>query len=134
MDILRAFGWTMLILGIYYVAMGILFCFPKNCARTVGRLEKTKGRKNVRIRDVGPKYRTVPHWTSFTYSYTVNGKTYKKSGSAAQSPKQLPYHPSVVYLKWMPRYAFVKGMTGFQRSVWGVVFIFEAILFLIITS
>lgn len=133
MDILRAFGWTMLILGSYYVAMGVLFCFPKNCDRTLGKLEKTKGKKNVRVRE-NPGHKTViaPHWTSFTYSYTVNGKTYKKSGAAAKSPRQLPYQPSVVYLKWMPRYAFVKGMTMFQRPLWGLFLVFASLFFIIV--
>ncbi len=132
MDILCAFGWAMLILGSYYVAMGVLFCFPKNRARTVGKLEKTKGRKNVRVRkNPGHKMVVVPHWTSFTYSYTVNGKTYKKSGAAAKSPRQLPYQPGVVYLKWMPRYAVVKGMTMFQRPLWGLFLIFASIFFVV---
>ena len=134
MAILRAIGWAMLSLGLYYVAIGMLFCFPKNRARTVGKLEKTKGQKNARVRkNPGQKIVVAPHWTSFTYSYTVNGKTYQKSGAAAKSPRQLPYQPSVIYLKWMPRYGFVKGLTGFQRPIWGAGILFVSILLLIIS-
>ena len=135
MELIRALSWLALILGSYYIAIGILFCFPKNRAYTLGKLEKTKGAKNVHIRAVGSKYRTVvvPHWTNFTYSYTVNGKTYKTSGSVANSPKQLPYRPSIVYIKRMPRYAFVRGLTMFQRPIWGFALIVVSILFLIIT-
>ena len=133
MDFLHVFGWTMLILGAYYVAIGVLFCFPQNCARTVGRLEKTKNKKNVRVcENPGHKTMVAPHWTSYTYSYTVNGKTYKKSGAVAKSPRQLPYQPSVVYLKWIPRYGFVKGMTMFQRPLWGCFLTFVSIIFIII--
>ena len=135
MELIRALSWTALILGSYYIAIGILFCFPKNRAHTLGKLEKTKGEKNVHIRAVGSRYRTVvvPHWTHFTYSYTVNGKTFKKSGSDAKSPKQLPYRPRIVYIKWMPHYAFVHGLTVFQRPIWGFALILVSILFLTIT-
>ena len=133
MDFLRIFGWAMLILGVYYVAMGVIFCFPKNYARTLGKLEKTKSKKNVRMRkNPGHKTMVAPHWTSYTYSYTVNGKTYKKSGSAPKSPRQLPHQPSVVFLKWMPRYGCVKGMTMFQRPIWGCFWTFVSIIFIII--
>ena len=132
MDILRAFGWAMLILGSYYLAVGVIFAFPKNRAVTCGKLVKTKGEKNARIREYS-KIKVVPHWTQFTYRYTVNGKTYHKSGGTAKSPRQLPYQPTVVYMKWMPRYGFVRGLTVFQRPFWGFFLLFVAIILLIIT-
>lgn len=136
MEIIRIFSWIMLVLGAYYVAMGVFFCFPQSRAYALGRLERAKGEKNVRIHPAGSRHKTVvvPHWTRFTYSYTVNGKTYKKSGSDAKSPRQLPCRPRVVYMKWMPRYAFVSGLTMFQRPFWGFGLIFVSIIFLIITK
>ena len=131
MAIIRILSCAMLAFGSYYMAMGVLFCFHQNRAITSGKLEKTKGEKNARIRNPR-KSVVVPHWTQFPYSYTVNGKTYKKSGSAAKSPRQLAYQPSVVYLKWMPRYAFVRGLTVFQRPFWGFFLAFVSVLFLII--
>lgn len=135
MEIIRALSWAMLILGGYYVAVGVLFCFPKNRAYALGKLETTRGERNVHVRAIGSKYRTVvvPHWTRFTYSYTVNGKVYKKSGGDAKSPGQLPYRPRVVYMKWMPRYAFVSGLTMFQRPFWGFGLLFVSIIFLVTT-
>ena len=136
MAVIRAISWCALFLGIYYIVLGVYFCFPQSRAYALGRLEQVKGKKNVRIHPVGSRRRTViaPHWTQYTYSYTVNGKTYKKSAADAKSPKQLVYRPRVVYMKWMPRYAFVSGLTVFQRPFWGVGLIFVSTLFLIITQ
>jgi hypothetical protein len=133
MEIICAFSWGMLVLGIYYVALGVYFCFPQSRAYALGKLERAKGEKNVRVRDVR-RFVVVPHWTQYTYSYTVNGKTYKKSGADAQSPRQLPNRPRVVYMKWMPRYAFVSGLTVFQRPFWGFALICVSSIFLIITK
>lgn len=135
MEIIRALSWAVLALGIYYMAITVCICFPQNRAYALGRLEKTKGEKNVRIHPAGSRHRTivVPHWTRFTYSYTVNGKTYKKSGGDAKSPRQLPSRPRVVYLKWMPYYAFVDGLTVFTWPFWGLGLIFVSVIFLIIT-
>jgi hypothetical protein len=134
MVVIRFLSWMMLFLGIYYIAVAVVFCFPQNRAATLGNLVKTKHRRNVRLRDpVSKKEFVASHSTRFVYSYTVGPKTYHLSGSALRSPKQLPYRPRIVYMKMIPRYAFVSGLTMLQRPWWGAFLIFISLLFLTIT-
>jgi hypothetical protein len=134
MVVIRFLSWMMLFLGIYYIAVAVVFCFPQNRAATLGNLVKTKHRRNVRLRDpVSKKEFVASHSTRFVYSYAVGPKTYHLSGSALRSPKQLPYRPRIVYMKMIPRYAFVSGLTMLQRPWWGAFLIFISLLFLTIT-
>lgn len=133
MVVTRILSWIMLFLGIYYIAVAVVFCFPQNRAATVGKLIRTNHTKNVRVRKSPTKTVVAPHSTKFVYSYTVGTRTYYVSGSALKTPKQLPNCPRIVYMKKIPRYAFVSKLTGFQRPWWGAFLIFTSLILLVVT-
>lgn len=136
MGVFRVFSWAMLFLGLYYVGLAVFFAFPKTRGVTLGKLDSTKHKKNVRMRNTPYKSHetvVVPHYTRFVYTYTVAGKTYRISGAARKTPKQLPYSPRIVYLKKCPRYAFASELTVFQRPFWGAFLIFLSVIFFVVT-
>ena len=131
----RILGWIMLALGVYYIGIAVLFCFPQNRANAYGKLEKTKSKKNVWVR----KDRTVgsgkiePHYTEYVYNYTVGSKSYRISDFGLVTPRQLPRSPRIVYLKQIPGYSFIPQMTVFKRPWWGLFLVILGGGFLLVT-
>ena len=134
MVVIRIVSWIMLFLGLYYIGVAVAFCFPQSRAVTLGKLERTKHKKNVHVRkSPHGKFIVAPHQTEFVYSYTAGARTYTVFGSALKSPNQLPYRPQIVYMKRIPRYAFVSELTIFQRPWWGIFLVFVSLILLIVT-
>lgn len=99
----------MICAGLYNVYLLLLFRSNKHRSATVAKLVNIKTTKNARVRKEGSKMRTktVPHLSTGTYTYEVNGKEYQLTGWQASAPGQLPKMPRVVYLTRHPRHAYL---------------------------
>lgn len=81
----------------------------KQCSSTVATLVDIRSKKNVRVRKHGVtgSFVTVPHSSTGTYIYTVDGKDYRLKGWQHIAPGNLPKQPRVVYLNRFPRHAYL---------------------------
>lgn len=84
---------------------------PANHISTVGTLTRHNTRRNVPT-----KFGIEPIITSFTYSYTVDGKTYRLKSSTDQTKRHLPKKVTIIYLKACPRCA---GIGSYRNDMLG---------------
>jgi len=107
MEFILIFGITILFIGLFYLIPVIRSRNPKNLCATVGTLSKTSSFKNFQTR-----YGLFKNLTDFTYTYSVNGKSYRISGSAPKHRRFIPNKVDIVYLKGFPRSAYIEEYTG----------------------
>jgi hypothetical protein len=108
-----------LVPGVYHLYMGILCRREENLHWTLGRRVSTKTVRNVYEPGTWQR-KKLPHYTHFTYEYTVEGKIYKLQGSAGIAPGKLPVCPRVVYLKTNPKFAKIQDVWAFHALPMGL--------------
>ena len=82
--------------------------------RTPASLKATKHKKDVTLYGrtpfgTGITTMFIKNMTKGTYTYTVNGKTYKRRVTKVlTTPRQMPYLTSAFYIKIFPRISYLK--------------------------
>ena len=117
-----------LIPGVYRIYVGLLCRKEENLHWTLGRRVSTKTVRNVYEPGTWQR-KKLPHYTHFTYEYTVDGKTYTLQGSAGIAPGKLPNAPRVIYLKKHPKFSKIQGVWDFQALPVGLFMTFGGLLF-----
>lgn len=84
---------------------------PDNHISTVGTLTRHNSHRNVQTR-----FGFDPILTSYTYSYTVGGKTYRFKSNINQTKRHLPKKVTIIYLKACPRCA---GIGSYRNDMLG---------------
>lgn len=105
----RILGIAAMSVCLYNICILMMFRREKYRSTTVATLIHVRSKKNVRVRKHGTSglYVTVPHSSTGTYVYTVNGKEYRLKGWQHVAPGKLPKMPRVVYLIHNPRHAYL---------------------------
>ena len=100
-------GLACLLPGVFLMVLAIRSRNPQNLVSTTGELTQYKGYKEYKL-----KNRTVPNATEYTYTYTVNGKSYSLRGVQHTHPRNLPKRVEIVYLRSFPRCAYQDHFSG----------------------
>lgn len=101
------FGITMLLPGIFFTVLAIRSKNPDNLISTTGELTKKKDFKNYKL-----KSRSVPNAVEYTYTYKVNGKSYRLCGVQHTHSRNLRKRTIIVYLRGFPRCAYEGHFSG----------------------
>ena len=126
MLIFLVFGITTLLPGIFFVVLAIRSKNPNNLLSTTGELTRKKDFKNYKL-----KNRSVPNAVEYTYTYTVNGKSYHLRGVQHTHSRNLHKRIAIVYLRGFPRCAYEEHFSGIQE--WLIAISFTSMgLFLLI--
>lgn len=107
MLIFLAFGFTMLLPGIFFAVLAIRSKNPNNLISTTGELTRKKDFKNYKL-----KNRSVPNAVEYTYTYKVNGKSYHLHGVQHTHSRNLRKRVVIVYLHGFPRCAYEGHFSG----------------------
>ena len=111
--------------GLFFWVQFIFSRRPKSTAKTAGILRETDYKQNV---TVGIRRRMFfKHYTKARYVYTVNGVEYSLSGEHPGTKRQTPRFVPVVYIKRLPRFAYIDEIGGFGDIIyglWGIVLLF----------
>lgn len=117
MNVLSVAALVMLIPGMWFLFLALWSLNPDHLGTAVGTLSKCHNSKNI-----PSKYnRVIKNLTDYTYTYQVNGKTYKLSGSKAQHRRTVFRKVTVVYLKIIPRRAYIDRFTGVTEWLFGLI-------------
>ena len=126
MLIFLVFGITTLLPGIFFVVLAIRSKNPNNLLSTTGELTRKKDFKNYKL-----KNRSVPNAVEYTYTYTVNGKSYHLRGVQHTHSRNLYKRIVIVYLRGFPHCAYEEHFSGIQE--WLIAISFTSMgLFLLI--
>ena len=104
-------GIFLLLIGMIFVFLAAFFFFlyrdfekgGGEIGKATASLTQVKCKKNVRT-----KTTVIKNYSTGTYEYTVNGKTYKIRYESAVTARQMPYIVPVIYFKKIPRLALVR--------------------------
>lgn len=107
MEFILISGIIVLSVGLYFLVLAIRSRDPKHLQTTVGTLTKTSGFKNFQTR-----YGLIRNLTDYTYTYSVNGKDYRISGSYPKHRRFVPKKVEIIYLIGFPRRAYIGEYTG----------------------
>lgn len=109
------FGVTMLLHGIFFAVLAIRSKNPDNLISTTGELTKKKDFKNYKL-----KSRSVPNAVEYTYTYKVNGKSYRLCGVQHTHSRNLRKRTIIVYLRGFPRCAYEEHFSGITERVFAI--------------
>ena len=129
--ILALFAAGFLIPGLYHIYIGLLCRKEENLHWALGKRVSTKTVRNVYEPGTW-KRKKLPHYTHFTYEYTVEGRTYTLGGSLGVAPGKLPASPRVIYLKKHPKVSKIEGIWDFHALPMGLFMTFGGLFFGII--
>lgn len=107
-----------LLAGLYFILIAILSRNPQNLHSTTGKLTKSDT-----VRNLHGRLGSIPIWTHYVYTYTVNGREYKHHGQNRRHNKHLLPKIKLVYVKWFPRYAFHNKFDAEAMWFFGISFI-----------
>ena len=141
----------MIVFGIVLCAVSVIFLFvsvvffllycifeykPDKLGKATATLKYTKHRKDVpvygRNSTFGPirVVMIIKNWSKSLYEYKVNDKTHKIHYIEYVTSRQMPFVVQVIYLKKIPRIAYVKTDTNFHNfEIYSFVALMSAILF-----
>ncbi len=139
------FGFSIVMLavsGILLIAAALLFWVyrifeynPEKTAKVLGVLVEAKYKKDVPVyerngfRAPGRRVMTVKNMTKGVYGYTVDGKRYRIRFTELVKRKNMPESVWVVYLKAMPRIAYVKSdVTSPHFEIYAIVALGMAVM------
>ncbi len=107
--LIRLFAFAAACGALWNIYLARLLWKEKKCASTIATMIDIKSEENVRVGKPGAKgsFMTVPHSSTGTYVYTVDGKDYRLKGWQHVAPEKLPKQPRVVYLVRFPRHAYL---------------------------
>ena len=107
--LMRIFTVIAICFALWNIYVVRLLWTKKHCASTIAPLIKVRSKKNVRVRERGVSgpFVTVPHSSTGTYRYSVEGRDYHLKGWQHISPGKLPKQPRVVYWKRFPKHAYL---------------------------
>lgn len=125
------FSAAFLLYGGYNIHIGLLCRKEENLHWALGKRVSTKTVRNVYEPGTW-KRKKLPHYTHFTYEYTVEGKTYTLQGSLGVAPGKLPNAPRVIYLKKHPKVSKIEGIWDFHALPMGLFLTFGGLFFGII--
>jgi len=121
-------GCALLLLGLYFLRIALLGRSPENLAATTGTLVKASGFRNVPMRYGG----VIKNQTDFTYAYTVDGKTYRRSGRKNAHRRTIPKTVTIVYVKTYPRGGYIGRFTGLYEWVYALSCLIYSVLFILL--
>ena len=104
------FGILMLLLGLFFAGLAIRSKNPNNLISATGELTRKKDFKNYKL-----KNRSVPNAVEYTYTYTVNCKSYHLRGVQHTHSRNLHKRITIVYLRGFPRCAYEENFSGIQE-------------------
>ena len=110
MLIFLVFGILMLLPGLFFTVLAIRSLNPNNLISTTGELSKKIGFKNYKL-----KIGSVPNAVEYTYTYTVNGKSYHLRGVKHTHSRNLYKRIVIVYLRGFPHCAYEEHFSGIQE-------------------
>ena len=139
------FGTVVWILGGVALALAaVLFALdrifaskPHMLGKAPATLQSAKHRKNVPVYEKSspraPRrvVKTIKNWSRGTYIYTVNGKTYRIRYVEFVPLRAMPVIVQVVYLRRLPRIAYVKTDTGAPHFA---IYAFGAVMFSVLSA
>lgn len=109
-----------IIIGLWNIFIIIWAKNPAHLGTAVGTLGKVTNLKNVRSKHGW----VIPNVTDYRYHYTVGKQNYKISGNRNAHKRTLFKKVSVVYIKGLPRIAYIDKFTGENQWVAGIGFLF----------
>ena len=104
------FGIVMLLPGVFFTALVIRSKNPNNLISTTGELTRKKDFKNYKLKNY-----SVPNAVEYTYTYTVNGKSFQLRGVQHTHSRNLHKRITIVYLRGFPRCAYEENFSGIQE-------------------
>jgi hypothetical protein len=109
------FGVVTLLPGVFFGVLAIRSMNPDNLISTTGELTKKKDFKNYKL-----KSRSVPNAVEYTYTYKVNGKSYRLCGVQHTHSRNLRKRTIIVYLRGFPRCAYEEHFSGITERVFAI--------------
>lgn len=116
MEAALIFSLIYILSGLWFLFLTIYALFPGNHVSTVGTLTKRVTRKNVRSKH---GY-LIPNVTNYTYSYTVNGRTYRLKQTGHHTKSCLTRKVTIVYLRGFPRCAAIDRYNGSLNAFFAI--------------
>ena len=104
------FGILMLLPGLFFAGLAIRSKNPNNLISATGELTEKKDFKNYKL-----KNRSVPNAVEYTYTYTVNGRSYHLQGVQHTHSRNLHKRITIIYLRSFPRCAYSEHFSGIQE-------------------
>ena len=104
------FGILMLLPGLFFAGLAIRSKNPNNLISATGELTRKKDFKNYKL-----KNRSVPNAVEYTYTYTVNGRSYHLQGVQHTHSRNLHKRITIIYLRGFPRCAYEEHFSGIQE-------------------
>ena len=104
------FGILMLLTGLFFAVLAIRSKNPNNLISATGELTRKKDFKNYKL-----KNRSVPNAVEYTYTYTVNGRSYHLQGVQHTHSRNLHKRITIIYLRGFPRCAYEEHFSGIQE-------------------
>ena len=114
-------GAALILSGFYFLFLTYLAKNPANLSTAVGMLTRASGYKNVPTKQ-GWK---IKDQTEYTYSYTVNEKTYRRKGIMNRHKRYLPQRVTIVYLTGFPRHSGIESFTAQLELALGIFLLCE---------
>lgn len=113
--VLCSFSVISLFISVFFFLICIIFehC-PKKVGKAYASLKQTKHKKNVPVyTKISPSSpitvdTIIENWSKGTYEYKVNNKTYKIHYVNFVPKNQMPFGVQVIYLKRIPKIAYIK--------------------------
>ena len=124
MEFYHFITYSSIIIGLWNIFIILWAKNPKHLGTAVGTLGKVTILKNVRTKHGW----ILPNVTDYRYYYTIGNRTYKISGSRNAHKRTLFKKVSVIYIKGLPRIAYINQFTGENQWVAGICFIFLGLM------